>query len=370
MSDTLTSPSTTDRERELGEMISAFNDTTQRLKRSHERLGAQVRQLREQLDQKNRELARRERLAALGEMAAGVAHEIRNPLAGIRLYAAVLERDLTDGSVTPCGGRSPRLEPVDHLDIVRKIDAGIVTLDRLVGDILLFAGNASPNVTDVALAGVISEVLQLASPRCEGLGAKIHLDDGIQSLVLRCDRRQVSRALLNLVLNALDAAGEGGHVFVAASGCAVSESDSPDRLRIGEDAGLTMSSRGVVRITVEDDGPGVPDHLMDKVFNPFFTTKDTGAGLGLAIVHRIAEENGGSVTVANRSSGGARFTLTLKEATKRRREGSDEVDTPGRDDPASPDRVERKRARRARRGPGAKQINTVSKETPQWHTFA
>ena len=325
MSDTLTLPSITDRERELGEMLLAFNDTTERMKLSHERLGAQVRQLREQLDQKNRELARRERLAALGEMAAGVAHEIRNPLAGIRLYAAVLERDLTDD---PSHAR--RLDPVARLDIVRKIDAGIVTLDQLVGDILLFAGNASPNVSDVALATVVAEVVELASPRCEGLRAKIHLDESLERLILRGDHRQVSRALLNLVLNALDAAGEGGNVFVAA-----------------------CESERKVRITVEDDGPGVPDHLMDKVFNPFFTTKDTGAGLGLAIVHRIAEENGGSVTVENRSPGGARFTLTLPEATQRRREGSDEG-----------------KATRVRRSPRIKQIKAVSKETPQWHTFA
>ena len=98
---------------------------------------------------------------------------------------------------------------------------------------------------------------------------------------------------------------------MAARGCAVSESARADQFRIGAGADATPAPQRVVRITVEDDGPGVPDHLMDKVFNPFFTTKDTGAGLGLAIVHRIAEENGGSVSVANRSSGGARFTLTL-----------------------------------------------------------
>ena len=156
----------------------------------------------------------------------------------------------------------------------------------------------------------------------------------------------------------------------AVRGCAVSESARADQFRIGAGADATPAPQRVVRITVEDDGPGVPDHLMDKVFNPFFTTKDTGAGLGLAIVHRIAEENGGSVAVSNRPSGGARFTLTLREATKRRREGSDEVDVPGRDDPESRDRVERERASQGRRGPTVKQINSVSKEMPQWHTFA
>src|SRR5262245_45253453 len=111
-----------DRERELGAIIAAYNDVTERLKRSHERLVTEVCLLRDQLDEKNRELARRERLAALGEMAAGVAHEIRNPLSGISLYASMLSRDLGDRP--------------DCRRLAERISGGVKALDGIVGDIL------------------------------------------------------------------------------------------------------------------------------------------------------------------------------------------------------------------------------------------
>ncbi len=260
------------REVELAEMLQAFNAVTERMKHSHERLGLEVRRLREELAEKNRELARRERLAALGRMAAGVAHEIRNPLAGIRLYASMLLQDLSD-------------RPVESAT-VEKIERAIVGLDRLVGDILLFAGNASLCEADVAVGALIADVAELAAPRRLEVGARLVVDEPADGAILRCDRNQVTRALLNLVLNALDAAGDGGTVCVA-----------------------PLVGGGRVSIVVEDSGPGVPRELLDQIFNPFFTTKDTGTGLGLAIVHRVVEAHGGVVRVGSAPGGGARFVM-------------------------------------------------------------
>ena len=120
----------TQRERELGAIIQAYNEVTERLKQSHDQLQRQVGALRSELADKNRELARRERLAALGEMAAGVAHEIRNPLASIELFASLLRRDLADRPVLAA-----------HAG---KISRGVQCLDRIVNDILAFAGETDP----------------------------------------------------------------------------------------------------------------------------------------------------------------------------------------------------------------------------------
>ncbi|HRX85725.1 MAG TPA: ATP-binding protein [Phycisphaerae bacterium] len=266
----------TDRERELGAIINAYNDVTERLKGSHERLLGETQRLREELAEKNRELARRQRLAALGEMAAGVAHEIRNPLAGIQLYASLLIKDL-DGDAR-CR------------DLAERIDAGVRTLDGIVTDVLAFAGGAEPQCAAVVLADVVQACVASVEPVRRVRDAEIVVDESVAACVLRVDAGQVQRALLNLIFNALDAAGAGGTVWVFTK------------------PGETARSCAV---HVADNGPGVPEELKDRIFNPFYTTKDSGTGLGLAIVHRIAEAHGGSIAVMDRAGGGAEMVLSL-----------------------------------------------------------
>jgi signal transduction histidine kinase len=269
-------PPLTHRERELGAIINAYNEVTDRLKHSHDSLVGEVRRLREQLEEKNRELARRERLAALGEMAAGVAHEIRNPLAGIQLYASLLYKDLGDRA--------------EARELARKISGGVQTLDGIVGDVLAFAGHAHPQVHRVNLGAVVRDCLAYAAPVQSSRATAIHADNSIDGFDLLADYGQVQRALLNLIFNAIDAAGEEGDVWISADRDVV---------------------ESFCRVTVADNGPGIADDLVDKIFNPFFTTKDSGTGLGLAIVHRIAEAHGGRIQAARRAEGGTRMTLAL-----------------------------------------------------------
>ncbi len=276
----VTVPEMTERERELGAIIAAYSDVTEQLKQAHDRLGEEVRHLREELARKNAELRRRERLAALGEMAAGVAHEIRNPLSGIRLFASLLGKDL-------------RGRPAEFR-MVEKISKYVGVLEQIVSDILHFGRPTKSNPAEVKLGTLVREAVELASGRVRD-GVTFEVDPGVDAIELISDAALLQRAMINLLVNAAEATlnrydrAGGGAVSVCA------DRNTADR----------------VAIRIEDNGPGIPSALMDRIFNPFFTTKDDGTGLGLAIVHQIAETLGGSIRAANRTGGGAVFTLLI-----------------------------------------------------------
>lgn len=267
-------------QRDLASILQTYNEVTERLKQSHDALAREVCRLRDKLHEQNKELARRERLAALGQMAAGVAHEIRNPLGGIGLYASLLERDLAD-------------RPAQR-ELVRKLSAGIASVDSIVSDVLAFAGDSEPKRQTVRLQKIVEGALDQIAQRAELRHVRVTVDADLDAVEIHCDGAQIERALINLILNALDAAPAGGRVWLRCDPFGF------DRDRVG--------------LVVEDNGPGISPKLVHRVFDPFFTTKDAGTGLGLAIVHRIAESNGGSVRAGQRSGGGASFVLSLPRA--------------------------------------------------------
>jgi len=284
------------RERELASILASYNEVTERLRTAHERLGHEVQRLREQLDEKNRELARKERLAALGEMAAGLAHEIRNPLGAIQLFASLLERDLHDRA-------APR-------ELAVKISNGVRALDAIVTDIVAFAGPHEVTLRPVELAPLIVETLELTAPQRRIKDAQVAADVESCRVTVQANGPQLQRALLNLLLNAIDAVSEGGHVWIACRASVDSE--------VGRYVGDVESVRegetkpAWVWLEVADDGPGVPPGSEDRIFHPFYTTKDAGTGLGLAIVHRIAETHGRGVRLRPRPGGGAVFAIGLR----------------------------------------------------------
>jgi signal transduction histidine kinase len=258
---------------DLLEMLAAYTKVTHKLQESHEALKGEVGLLRDELEAKNRELRRRERLASLGQMAAGLAHEIRNPLGAIALYASMLEQDLA--------GRTEQVETV------RKIARAVGGLNRLVTNILEFARAREPNRRLVPLRRVISWAAQTVSPLVEQ--KHICLDMPAHDRPIYADPDDLSRALGNLLRNAAEAVEENGHVVV--------------RVRTGRD--------GAAVLWVEDDGAGVPQEMVDRVFEPFATTKHTGTGLGLAIVHQIVEAHEGRIRLTTSRLGGARFVLRI-----------------------------------------------------------
>lgn len=262
------------REQELGGIISAYNEVTERLKEAHLSLTNEVARLHEELRKKNAELRRRERLAALGEMAAGLAHEIRNPLGGIALYASMLEKEPAGTDITK--------------NAATRIATGVRTLERLVSEILDFAQEhrLERQLCQVSnLFANLHDAMRHWEQQTEARLVVESLGAGIDAYV---DTARMHRVLVNLVMNGLQAAGNGGEV----------------RLSARCEAGMT-------EIEICDTGPGISEENLHRIFNPFFTTKDTGTGLGLAIVHRIIEAHEGTIRASNHPDGGARFVVRL-----------------------------------------------------------
>lgn len=260
---------------DLQTILVAWNEATDRLQHTHEALSAEVRRLSDELDVKNQQLARKNRLADLGQMAAHVAHEVRNSLVPMKLYLSLLRRRIDDDQ--------------GSLDVLDKVTAGFTALEATVGDLLHFSSQRDPRCQRLPIFQLLSELLQSLAPQLAAQNIRTELDCPPQ-LRATVDPEMIRRALLNLLLNALDALPEGGDLVITVCGT-----------RVG------------LEIEVADSGPGVPGPLTERLFEPFFTTKGGGTGLGLAIVERIAAAHGGRATVANCPEGGAAFTLILPQ---------------------------------------------------------
>ena len=265
---------------ELGRIIIAYSEVTEKLQQSHDQLTETVRALQSELGEKNRLLERRNRLAALGEMAAGLAHEIRNPLGGIQLYASMLAQDVA--------GRP------DSVSLVRKVSDGVRRLEALVGQVLQFSREITAQPQPCDLAAVVDQAVDLAQAKLAQLNVRCAVD-GPRPFEVTVDPLLLGQALLNLLLNAAEAAGAGAGGEVAVRFAP----PSPD------------SEVKQLHLVVKDNGPGIAPAVFDRIFNPFFTTKDTGTGLGLAIVHRVVEAHDGTITATNEPGGGARFEIRV-----------------------------------------------------------
>lgn len=258
---------------DLAQLMSVFNDVTSRLHETHDRLHREVTRLRSELNDANEQLQRSRRLAALGQMAAGIAHEVRNPLGSIRLYARMLEEDLAD-------------QP-EQRRVAGRIADAVVGLDAVVGDVLSFARELEVRCERVEASALVHRSLDAALPPGgpPNLSVIAPTNEGV---CLECDPRLVQQALVNVIRNAAEAMSEV-------------ESDAHE-LRVEVVRRVESDREGVI-LSVSDTGPGIPDEVVDRMFNPFFTTRHSGTGLGLAIVHRIVDAHGGRIVVRSRTAG-------------------------------------------------------------------
>ncbi|HVE32658.1 MAG TPA: HAMP domain-containing sensor histidine kinase [Gemmatimonadaceae bacterium] len=243
------------------------------------RLSAAFQLMTDRVRETMTEIERSRQMAAVGEFASQISHEIRNPLTSIKLNLQKLDRAKRAGRLPP--------ETDKPLEItLREIDR----MDRVVHGVLQLGRSRATMQGRINVGRVVRETIDLASPQLERNGVTLRADtaNGAGDVWVRGDAALLSGALLNLLLNAAEAArGGGGEIFV-------------DVEQIG--------SAG--RVTVRDTGPGIPAEHRERIFEPFFTTKNGGTGLGLALAQRTVEEHGGSLRLAEPPSGAA-FVLEL-----------------------------------------------------------
>ncbi|MCX5689653.1 MAG: ATP-binding protein [Planctomycetota bacterium] len=266
---------------DLAELLLAVNSATSRLEASHAQLQAQVAKLTSDLGHAQEQLERSRRLAALGEMAAGIAHEIRNPLGCIRLYASMIREDLSD--------RAP-----EQAGLAEKITGATRVMEAIVTDVLSFAREFRLRPTLLDPRDLLDRSLDSCShdgvPLWRGIEVVREYEDGADRLV--ADDALVRQALVNIIRNALESMAETG------------QSSHRLTLRVSRRvvADASGSARPSVVLGVSDTGTGVTDEVVARMFNPFFTTRGAGTGLGLAIVHRIIDAHGGRVVVTNNAA--------------------------------------------------------------------
>lgn len=266
---------------DLAEIMSAFTTVTDRLQGAHQALQEEVKRLNHELHETNEQLRRSRQLAALGQMAAGIAHEVRNPLGSIRLYASMLAQDLSDRP--------------ESCRLASQITRAVADLDAIVGDVLTFAREMSVRPRPVRVADLFDQALESCCCLLHGAPIDVRRDAAVEEALapLLADGALVSAALANLVRNAVEAMPGGGTLSLSA--CV--------------DHGRNADSPPSMRLTVDDTGPGIPEEIVERIFNPFFTTRPTGTGLGLAIVHRIVDAHGGEIDIGRSAAGGASITL-------------------------------------------------------------
>ena len=239
--------------------------------RSHQELEEKVSFLTRELARANHRIRQKHRLEALGEMAAKVAHEIRNPLGGISIYAGMLHQELEG--------------PPRWKEWLSRIEQGLEALNRVVGELLDFTAESTPRPVPLSLPRVLRAAVALAAipPECEVAWRVPEEENEMVG-----DPDLLGRVFLNLVRNAVEAMGGKGRLTI--------------ELAPGEGEGWSVRFR--------DSGPGVPPDLAARIFEPFFTTREHGTGLGLPLVVAYLDAHGGTIALSP-SEAGACFEVTL-----------------------------------------------------------
>ena len=238
------------------------------------------------------QIRRSDRLASLGTLSAGMAHEIKNPLVSIKTFAQLLPERYQDSDFR---------ETFSNL-IGHEIDR----IDSLVNQLLRFARPAKPVLKPMHVHAVLEKSLQLVGHRLYQKDIKLTRIWDAQVDTIRADADQLEQVFLNFFINAMDAMRRGGELSVATE-----VSSRPEWVTAMSQSNGDGHTREVLRITVRDNGEGIPPENLAHVFDPFFTTKDYGTGLGLSVVHGIVEEHGGQIEVESELTKGTAFHILL-----------------------------------------------------------
>jgi signal transduction histidine kinase len=224
---------------------------------------------------RNRELEaerqRNRRLIAMGEMMASIVHELRNPLCSIELYASMLYRELAG---------------TDLSSLAEGVSTGVQNLNNFLTNMLYFAKPRKPRMTDFSLDGLLNDALRMVEPVLASRGITLIREHSTR--ILRADRGLLLQVLMNLLLNAIQAMEAGGELTIT-------EEVEGDTLHL----------------SITDTGCGISEPDMERIFDPFFTRREGGTGLGLPIALKIMQAHGGSIRIRSRQGDGSTFTLVL-----------------------------------------------------------
>jgi len=278
---------------EIGALYAAFDHMADQLKDRHARLQtrmglteAELRKVEARLKGTLEAAARSERLAALGRLASGVAHEIRTPLTSLKLFLQSVQDEI---AVTA-------EQHEDYRIAMRQV----ARIETTINHFLDFARPQEPVLMEVDFVKLVHDALEVVQPRANQ--QEVEVEKRVEPALpeVRGDMRQLGEVLVNLLVNALEAMPDGGRLTIDV----VPEPAAPNAIQ--------------VRIDVSDTGPGIPEKDLDRLFEPFFTTKAAGSGLGLAIISGVVERHGGSVDVDTRPGAGTTFSVRLPTADAQR----------------------------------------------------
>jgi signal transduction histidine kinase len=267
----------------------------EQLKKERQTLVARLAELEattSELQKTQRQLIHGEKLASVGRLAAGVAHEIGNPLAAILGLVVLLRADAS---------ASAELEPSDRAEFLARIQRETERIHGIIRDLLDFARRdvESEAAQTADLARAVQEAVDLVRPQKESREVKIEVAIADDARRVFGPSQRITQVVLNLLLNAVDAIGGRGTISVRAA------------------RELDAQGHALSVLRVSDDGPGIAPEMLDKLFEPFATTKapGKGTGLGLAVCHTLVDAMGGRIEAANREGRGAELTVWLRTAT-------------------------------------------------------
>jgi len=231
------------------------------------------------------EILRMDRLVSLGKLSSGIAHELRNPLAGIKTTAQALGEELTE--------KDPRREYLQR--ITKEIDR----LNELLKTFFSFAKPQKLNLTPCHVRDIINEIIPFLIKEIADKGIRFEEKYDSHLPRIKADKTQMHQVFLNLFLNAIQAMPEGGELKIGVSSFVSAGGDGP--------------RQNFVKAVVSDTGKGIPPHMIDRIFDPFFTTKPKGIGLGLSIAYQIINKHGGTIKAESEWEKGTSFVITLPE---------------------------------------------------------
>ena len=282
---------------ELGSLAASFNRMTEQLKRAQEEnqewthtLEARVQEKTVELERAYHRLVQSEKMASLGKLAAVVAHEINNPLAGILTYSKLVSRLVDKGLENEARRKDAKTD-------LQEIEEESRRCGTIVKYLLTFARQVPFNPQKNDLGEVVERCLLLVGHQCELQQVEVESRLDPKTPAIYCDAGQIQQVLLALLMNAVQAMPQGGRLKVETS---------------------YQAERGEARITVSDEGMGIPEDVLPHIFEPFFTTKaeGKGVGLGLAIAFGIVQQHRGNIEVLSTPQKGTTFTVTLPEEPK------------------------------------------------------